>query len=450
MSAYTDHDLARQQPEHPKASQLGETGHCDRRSPFSHDRARILHSGALRRLADKTQVVGPQEGDVPRTRLTHSLEVAQISAGIAAGLGVDEDLAELAGLAHDIGHPPYGHNGERALDDLAAECGGFEGNAQTLRILTRLEPKVLADDGSSRGLNLSRAALDAICKYPWTRQPGNKKFGAYVDDAATLAWVREGAPQHRKCLEAQIMDWSDDIAYSVHDVEDGILSGRIDLRVLGDSSESSALAADAHETFGLSADRVAAAASRLWELPHVRDVAESCVSNSMPPSNTASANAVPAGSIPVKKYFGSRANLVALKQLTSELVGRFVNSTIATTRAHYSGELGRYHGELKISRDIEAEVGLLKTVAVRYVMHNVDHLRAQERQYDRIFRVANWLMNAGEGGLDPVFWDDWKAACQADDDAARMRVVVDQIASYTETRLERVDRAAAGIQAGWG
>lgn len=437
MSVYTDHDLARRHPEQPKAAQLGKTGNYDRRSPFSHDRARILHSGALRRLADKTQVVGPQQGDVPRTRLTHSLEVAQISGGIASGLDVNADLAELAGLAHDIGHPPYGHNGEHALNDLAADCGGFEGNAQTLRILTRLEPKVLSDEGTSVGLNLSRAALDAVCKYPWTRRPGMRKFGAYADDADTLAWIRDGAPTDHKCLEAQIMDWSDDIAYSVHDVEDGILAGRIDLRVLGDDSEAAALATDAHTTFGLSADRVAAAAARLWELPHVREVANTCVSNS--------GTVVGSGN-----YFGSRSNLVALKQLTSELVGRFVNSTIATTRAHYAGELGRYRGDLAIPHDIEAEVGLLKTVAVRYVMHNVDHLKAQERQYDRFFRVASWLLQTGEGGLDPVLWDDWKAACAAGDDARRMRIVVDQIASYTETRLERVDKAAAGLQAGWG
>lgn len=437
MSVYTDHDLARRHPEQPKAAQVEETGNYDRRSPFSHDRARILHSGALRRLADKTQVVGPQQGDVPRTRLTHSLEVAQISGGIAAGLGVDADLAELAGLAHDIGHPPYGHNGERALNDLAVDCGGFEGNAQTLRILTRLEPKVLTDEGTSVGLNLSRAALDAVCKYPWARRSGTRKFGAYADDIETLTWVRDGAPADHKCLEAQIMDWSDDIAYSVHDVEDGILAGRIDLRVLGDDSEAAALAEDAHATFGLSADRVAAAAARLWELPHVRDVADTCVSN--PGTVVGSGN-----------YFGSRRNLVVLKQLTSELVGRFVNSTIAMTRAHYAGGLGRYRGNLAIPHDIEAEVGLLKTVAVRYVMHNVDHLKAQERQYDRIFRVATWLLHTGEGGLDPVLWEDWKAACEAGDDARRMRIVVDQIASYTETRLERVDKAAAGLQAGWG
>lgn len=414
MYSYNAADTARIFDESPKGSTFV-SSEADQRGAFSRDRARVLHSAALRRLADKTQVVGPQDGDTPRTRLTHSLEVAQIARGIGEGLGLNADLCEMAGLTHDIGHPPYGHNGENALNDVATECGGFEGNAQTLRILTRLEPKIINNSGESMGLNLTRAALDAACKYPKAKTNAdgsiNRKYGAYDEDAHILTWLREGHDDDRPSMEAQAMDWSDDIAYSVHDVEDGIVSGRISLNVLWDLVELANLADKGAKAFGGTAEELLDAADSLRQLP--------IVSN--------------------HKFDYTLKSYVDLKKMTSELVGRYVGATVAATKE--SGDiLGRQHGQLIVPPAAEAEVRLLKTIAVLYVMDTPAHLRRQDRQRERVYRVFDYLTAGAPGTLDAMFRMWWE---QANTPAERQRVIIDQIASMTESRLERVARASA-------
>jgi dGTPase len=408
-AAYGEHDEARLLDEPNKIAGVHGV-RVERRSPFARDRARVLHSAALRQLAGKTQVVGPAEGaelrGAPRTRLTHSLEVAQIGRGIAEELGCDPDVVDTAGLAHDLGHPPFGHNGEAALDEVAAGIGGFEGNAQTLRILSRLEPKALDDEGC-RGLNLTRATLDACTKYPWARgDAAARKFGVYDDDAEVFDWLRLPAPDRRRCLEAQIMDWSDDVAYSVHDVEDGVVSGRITLAALGSPTERAALASLAARHFcDQSAAALEEAAQGLLRLDAVAAVA---------------------------RYDGSLGAQVALKRLTSELVGRFAGAAADGTRSRYGPDpLCRYHADLVVPPLVAAEVAVLKAVALRYVMSDPQRLALQADQRGLLAELVEVLAGRAPDELGPAPRAQWDAAT---DDAGRLRAVVDQVALLTDAQ----------------
>ena len=277
----------------------------------------------------------------------------------------------------------------------------------------------MSEEGESHGLNLTRAALDAACKYPRTRtNPDgtvNRKYGCYDEDAEVLAWLREGHDDEHPSMEAQTMDWADDIAYSVHDVEDGIVSGRINLHVLWDLVELAALAEKGARAFGGTPESLVDAADSLRQLPVVNRAAD---------------------------FDHSLAGYADLKRMTSELVGRYVGATVGATVGE--GVLGRQHGQLIIPPQAQAEVTLLKTIAVLYVMDLPTHLARQDRQRERIYRVFDYLTAGAPGSLDPMFRQWWEAA---PDEAARQRVVVDQIASMTESRLERLAKQSAGLTA---
>jgi dGTPase len=402
---YDRHATARWADEPPKrADGAGGSG----RGPFVRDRARVLHSSALRRLAAKTQVVAVGSGDFPRTRLTHSLECAQIGRELGAALGCDADLVDAACLAHDIGHPPFGHNGESALAQVAVGCGGFEGNAQSLRLITRLEAKV-----PGAGLNLTRATLDATLKYPWVgpspdegdagRPPG--KYGCYAEDASIFGWIRTDAPHDRPCLEAQVMDWADDVAYSVHDLEDGLHAGLVTLDKLRDPAEQQAVA-----RLTLSAYCKPGSAS-LAELTE------------------AFAGLIELDYWP-RDFDGSRTSSAAVKHLTSELIGRLCGAAEHATRPSGQPPLARYEADLTVPPRQRLECALLKGVTAHYVMSRSGAAAAQARERELIGELAEAVLAGAPVTLDPVFRPEFESA---PDDAARLRIVIDQIASLTDT-----------------
>jgi len=397
---YGEHDEERWFPEE----------HYSRRSDFARDRARLLHSSALRRLAAKTQVLSPTAGlDFARNRLTHSLEVAQVGRELANRLNANPDIVDTACLAHDIGHPPFGHNGEKALNTWSLDIGGFEGNAQTLRLLTRLEPKVFGPNGESYGLNLTRASLDASCKYPWpesssVRDPsGRAKFGFYDADIAAFKWLRRGAPDRQLCIEAEIMDLSDDIAYSVHDFEDAVVNGYVDVALLGRRTNHDDLLATMSEWIGneLSEEDLSRAFNRLDSLDYW-----------------------------MSEWSGGRRDQGRLKNLSSQLIGRFSGSAVRATRLAYPGQnFTRFAAHVVVPRETQAEIAVLKGIVAAFVMTRNTRKPIYVQQRQVLTLLADTLLASGDEHLDPGFTEDWAAAR---DDAARKRVVVDQVASLTD------------------
>jgi dGTPase len=401
------------------------------RSTFERDRARIVHSAALRRLAAKTQVVGPSSHDFIRNRLTHTLEVAQVGRDLASSIGCDPDIVEAACLAHDLGHPPFGHNGESALAAEAADIGGFEGNAQTFRLLTRLEAKTVDRSGSSFGLNLTRAVLDAATKYPWPidespQAEGRhgdglprvvRKFGVYAEDRAVFDWMRRDVPSGAVCVEAQVMDFADDVAYSVHDVEDGVVAGRVDLtRLSGDPGLRAEIWSTVRDWYHPSYDDglLEDAYDRLRLLQ----------------------------SWPMTPYDGSRLELARLKNLTSRLIGRFCTAVrVAVERAGLPTPLVRYSAEVPIPADVRAEIAVLKGIAAHLVMKADDRVVANADQREILHDLVDVLLRGRGWALEPVFAADFE---RADTDVARRRVVIDQVASLTDVSALETHRRLVG------
>lgn len=345
----------------------------DNRQSFQVDRDRILYCSAFRRLAQITQVLTAQEGHVFHNRLTHSLKVAQVARRLAERLvkeqpkvaeaigGVDPDVVEAAALAHDLGHPPFGHTAEEELDNCAKKAGltdGFEGNAQSFRILTRLAIHRI----DYYGLNLTRATLNAVLKYPWLRSPDptskrHRKYSVYNLDCTAFEFIRPEADDSQT-IEASIMDFADDITYSVHDLEDFYLAGLIPLELL--ATDWDELDRFINEWLRVS--------------PH-NAVARVVRANPHRFQNFLDATYNLRGQYPP----GSFEQKAQIKRISSQLIQNYVQSVELST------EYGD-RGYLKYNRNREEELKFLQRIVWSYVISN-PRLATQRYGQKRIIRT---------------------------------------------------------------
>jgi dGTPase len=383
------------------------------RRAFARDKARVLHSAGLRRLSAKTQVMSAGADDFPRTRLTHTLEVAQIGRELGDALGCDPDLVETACLVHDLGHPPFGHNGEEALHKASLDIGGFEGNAQTFRLLTRLESKTIRD-GRSLGLNLTRATLDAATKYPWAFDGTNPKFGFYEEDKEIFDWVRLNAKSQTKVFEAQVMDIADDIAYSVHDIEDAIYGQHF-----------SPLALDSEPEFK--------EVVKLAATEYATEIDEDNLNRAL--------NSLIKQSWWVKSFTATQVDMAALKNMTSHLIGKFTEEIEQATKAGNKAEnFTRYNANLIVPLDTKAQIAVLKAVVNLFVMQRKGAAENYAKEQDLILNIVEGLQNNPQK-LDPQFkhqFDNSGSSKEA------KRAVIDQVASLTDSSARRLAQEFVG------
>lgn len=412
-------------PEHGGAlrERFYESKTPETRSEFERDRDRVLYSSAFLRLSHITQVSSPEIGHIFHSRLTHSLKVAQVArrlaerlktldhAGAANGAvaALDADAVEACALAHDLGHPPFGHLAEEELNEQAEPFGGFEGNAQSFRVLTRLAVR----DLKHPGLNLTRQTLNGAQKYPWLRNVEDpkkaEKWGAYEADSDYFHWVREHSEADRPSLEARIMDWADDVTYAVHDLDDFFRAGLIPL------------------------DRLCRGEDELDSFRRHLEVAA--------PDALDVADLLFAGLGVTSRYEGRVLERAQLRGLGSLLITRYIQAF-------------RLQGDdttvaVVIDDELRLQVKALKQLIWYYIIERPSLAVIQAGQRRVIRELVQLFMSAVTDGdsrlLGPLYLQRLEAA---ETEGARRRVVIDLIAGMTESSALEVYRRATGTSQG--
>lgn len=407
-----------------------DAGNSRLRSPGEKDRDRILYCSAFQRLAGITQVMPAERGQPLHSRLTHSIKVAQVARRLAQRLveddpdraeQLDPDSVEAAALAHDIGHPPFGHIAEEVLDEFALEhgCDGFEGNAQSFRVVTRLAQRwPVGADGEEWGLNLSRLTLDGILKYPWLRDISDpkkkRKWSAYSEDKDAFDWVREGGAKDVKSPAAEVMDWADDVTYAVHDMEDFFRAGLVPLdRLCTSRTERDRFRSSFIEEGSLNArlvdfteEEVDQAVYRLFDL---LDFTE--------------------------PYLGDALQRQRLRERSSSLIRELMRA--------FQMDSG---GQVTIERKRLVQVAVLKELIWFYVIKRQDLATVQHGQREVIKALTKACWSAcRRNALElfaPLERDALSGAKKPDE---RARVVADFIARLTEERAVELHRRLLGV-----
>ncbi|HEU4462878.1 MAG TPA: dNTP triphosphohydrolase [Solirubrobacterales bacterium] len=409
------------------------------RSEAQRDRDRILYSSAFLRLGHVTQVASPEAGYIFHSRLTHTIKVGQVARGLAQRLKVqgaqgeleqaaarlvellDEDATEAAALAHDLGHPPFGHLAEGVLQTMAT--APFEGNPQSFRIVSALALRTnrRTEEGAPLGLNLTRRTMNGLLKYPWEREEvegREKKWGVYADsDKKAFEWTRQGFPYGVRTLEAHLMNWADDVTYAVHDVEDFYRAGMIPLERLS-ARHSPELARFKEYLAGGSSEERAA---------RLTDAADHLFAG---------------GTISFDRPFGGLTEeRVALRGLTSKLIGIYVDAPSLV-----EGEGGL---EFEIEDHLLDQVAVLKKLTWYYVIDRPSLSviqRGQRQIVESLFEMYSDAVERGEPRLLPPLSAERMEKARGD--ASKERVVIDLIAGMTEPEAMELYRRRQAMTSG--